>query len=195
MLHLIAPSISQDRIVMQSMVSPNCRVIDAPTHTEYFAHDALFRIADGPCCPYRASKGQIEGEERIAFLDCRNALIWLNEMPDAPGAFRRKRESALSSARRRLFDFEGEPGMTELEVLSSNINGLKQLLWVAWRDLANPLLPPFERREARNQAKQYAVELRRCLQLMEAERGRLRNQSLVEGAGHGFGQPKFRILA
>lgn len=85
--------------------------------------------------------------------------------------------------------------MTELEVLSSNINGLKQLLWVAWRDLADPSLPPFERREARNQAKQYAVELRRYLQLMEAERGRLRNLSLAEGAGRGFGQPKFRILA
>jgi hypothetical protein len=84
--------------------------------------------------------------------------------------------------------------MTELEVLNGNLDGLKQLLKVAWRNLANPSLPPFERREARNQTKQYSFELRRYLQLMEAERGRLRNQSLAESAGRGFGQPKFRIL-
>jgi hypothetical protein len=31
--------------------------------------------------------------------------------------------------------------MTELEVLDGNIDGLKKLLTVAWRDLANPSLP------------------------------------------------------
>ena len=85
--------------------------------------------------------------------------------------------------------------MTELEVLNSNIHGLKQLLRVAWRDLANPSLPPFERQEARNQAKQYSFELRRYLKLIDAERSRLRNQSLVQRAGHSFDRPKFRILA
>lgn len=173
---------------MQPMVSPNCPVIDAQTHTEYLAHDALFGVINGSDRKRRANRFfRLPERAGLAQPDARRARIIL--------AFRRKRESALSSAKRRLVDFEGEPGMTELEVLSSNINGLKQLLWVAWRDLANPSLPPFERGEARHQAKQYAVELRRCLQLMEAERGRLRDQSLVEGAGRGFGQPKFRILA
>ena len=69
--------------------------------------------------------------------------------------------------------------MTELEVLDSNIDGLKKLLKVTWRDLANPSLPPFEHREARNQIKQYSVELRRCLQLKEVESRRARNQFLV----------------
>jgi|NGEPerStandDraft_6_1074524.scaffolds.fasta_scaffold69630_2 hypothetical protein len=82
--------------------------------------------------------------------------------------------------------------MTELEVLDGNIDGLKKLLRLAWRDLANPSLPPFEHREARNQIKQYSVELRRYLQLKEAERSRPRNQFLV---GHGFGKPTLRILA
>jgi hypothetical protein len=72
--------------------------------------------------------------------------------------------------------------MTELEVLDSK---------VAWRDLANSPLPPFEHREARNQIKQYSVELRRYLQLKEAERGRLRNQFSV---GHGFGKSSLRIV-
>ena len=42
--------------------------------------------------------------------------------------------------------------MTELEVLDRNTQGLKELLRVAWRDLANPSLTPFERREARNRS-------------------------------------------
>jgi hypothetical protein len=82
--------------------------------------------------------------------------------------------------------------MTELEVLDSNILGLKKLLTVTWTDLANPSLPPFEHREARNQIKQYSVELRRYLQLKEAERRRPRNQFLV---GHVFGKPTLQILA
>ena len=69
--------------------------------------------------------------------------------------------------------------MTELEVLDGNIIGLKKLLKVAWQDLANPSLPDFEHREARNQIKKYSAELRRYLQLKKAERGRPRNQFLI----------------
>ena len=72
--------------------------------------------------------------------------------------------------------FEGEARMTELEVLDRNTQGLKELLRVAWRDLANPALTPFERREARNQINQYGAELRRHLQLIEAERNRARTE-------------------
>jgi hypothetical protein len=73
--------------------------------------------------------------------------------------------------------------MTELEVLARNIHGLKELLRVAWRDLANPLLTPFDRREARNHVNQYSAELRRYLQLIEAERTRAQKQSLEQSAG------------
>ena len=81
--------------------------------------------------------------------------------------------------------------MTELEVLDSNIDGLKKLLSAAWRDIANPTLPHFERHEARNQIKRCSVELRRYLRLKEAERSRPRNQFLV---GHGFGKAPLRII-
>jgi len=36
------------------------------------------------------------------------------------------------------------------------------------RDLANPILTPFERREARHQIDRYCVELRRHLLLIES---------------------------
>ena len=79
--------------------------------------------------------------------------------------------------------------------LDRTIDGLKKLLRVAWRDLANPLLTPFERREARNQINQYGAELRRHLQLLEAERSRSGTQSLAENTRDGFGNAKFRLLA
>jgi hypothetical protein len=62
--------------------------------------------------------------------------------------------------------------MTELEVLARNIHALKELLRVAWRDLANAHLSSFERREARNQIKEYSAQLRYYFQLFEAERSR-----------------------
>jgi hypothetical protein len=49
---------------------------------------------------------------------------------------------------------------------------LKELLRVAWSNLANPRLTPFEHREARNQVKQYGAELRRYLQPTGAEHSR-----------------------
>jgi len=76
--------------------------------------------------------------------------------------------------------------MTELEVLARSINGLTELLRVARSDLANPILTPFERREARHQVDLYSVELRRHLLLMEAERRRVRSQSLEENGGRNF---------
>jgi hypothetical protein len=84
--------------------------------------------------------------------------------------------------------------MTAPEDPDRNADGLKQLLRVAWSNLANPLLTPFERREARNQIKQYGGELRRYLQLIEAERARSRKHPSAESTSHGFSQPKFRIL-
>lgn len=84
--------------------------------------------------------------------------------------------------------------MTELEVLDLNVHGLKKLLTVAWRELANPSLPPFEDREARNQIKQYSVELRRYLQLIEAERSRSRKLATEASSTH-FEKPELRLLS
>jgi hypothetical protein len=89
---------------------------------------------------------------------------------------------------------KGEPEMTELEILTRNVHGLKELLRVAWRDLANPLLTLFERREARNQINQYSAELRRHLQLIEAERSRSRKQPSPQKS-HRVGEAKLRVLA
>jgi hypothetical protein len=81
--------------------------------------------------------------------------------------------------------------MSELEILVGNIDGLKELLRIAWKDLANPSLTPFERREARNQINQYSVELRRDLELVQAER--IRSRASAE-QGADFAKPSLRVL-
>src|ERR1700681_3500281 len=52
-----------------------------------------------------------------------------------------------------------KPMMTAPDNLERTIEALKNLLSVAWSDLANPLLTTFERREARNQTKLPGAEL------------------------------------
>ncbi len=72
---------------MELVVSRNYPVIDAETLTEYVARDALFRAADGSYFLYMVSKGRPEDEERILFFDSRDALVWLNETPDALASY------------------------------------------------------------------------------------------------------------
>jgi hypothetical protein len=76
--------------------------------------------------------------------------------------------------------------MIELEALTRSINGLTELLRVARRDLANPVLPPLERREAHQQIDLCGFELRRHLLLIEAERSRVRKESSAQDGGRNF---------
>jgi hypothetical protein len=67
--------------------------------------------------------------------------------------------------------------MTDLEILDRNIIELKSWLNAAWRHLAKSSLTKFERGELRNEMKQCNTELRRCLELVRAERAKRRRQS------------------
>jgi hypothetical protein len=84
--------------------------------------------------------------------------------------------------------------MTELDVLDRDISGLKELLRVAWRELASSSLTPHERREARNRITLCSAELRRNIETLEAARGRLRKQSLEQQAGRSAAKPTLRLL-
>ncbi len=76
--------------------------------------------------------------------------------------------------------------MIELEALTRSINGLTELLRVARSDLANPILTPLERRDARHEIDRYCVELRRHLLLIEAQRSRVRSESSEQSGGRNF---------
>jgi hypothetical protein len=88
--------------------------------------------------------------------------------------------------------FESSRGMTELEILDRDIRGLKELLRVAWKELASPALTPHERREARNRIMLCSAELRR--QLEQAEARSAGKKVSQEPASPGLVKPKLRLL-
>ena len=81
----MASSTLKARIVMKLMHSRCHPITDAQTLTGYFTREALFRTDDGSFLLYTASEGRAERQERILFLDCRDALVWLNATSDIRG--------------------------------------------------------------------------------------------------------------
>jgi len=84
--------------------------------------------------------------------------------------------------------------MSEADILSRNVHALKELQRVAWRNLADPALTIFERREIRNEIKQSDAELRSYLEMM-SDRSRFGERPVESGVADGFGKPEFRLLA
>jgi hypothetical protein len=72
-------------------------------------------------------------------------------------------------------------------------DGLKELLRVAWSSLANSQLTSDERREVRNQIKQYSAELRRYLELKGTAHGRAREQPWSKAKAMGSGGQSFEF--
>ena len=72
---------------MRLLVSRNYPAINADTLTEHSAREALFRADDGSFILYMTSEGSVDLEEHLLILDCRDALIWLNEPKNAPGSY------------------------------------------------------------------------------------------------------------
>jgi hypothetical protein len=93
-----------------------------------------------------------------------------------------------------LFEHGGVIRMSEADILSRNVHALKELQRVAWRNLADPALTIFERREIRNEIKQSDAELRSYLEMM-SDRSRFGERPVESGVADGFGKPEFRLLA
>ena len=72
---------------MQLVVSRSYPAIDAETLIEYSAREVLFRTEGGSFLLYMAPCGGRDCEEHLLVLDCRDALIWLNEPTHAPGSY------------------------------------------------------------------------------------------------------------
>ena len=82
--------------------------------------------------------------------------------------------------------------MTELETLDRDIRGLKDLIRVAWTELASPFLTPHERREARNRVTIHSAELRRYL--LDAEQREFRKPAEAAPRGLARDKPQLRLL-
>jgi hypothetical protein len=86
-----------------------------------------------------------------------------------------------------------EPDVLSRNVLSRNMDALKELQRVGWRQLADPALTIFERREIRNEIKQSEAELRSCLEVM-SDRCWSRERPAQDDATAGFCKVEFRLL-
>jgi hypothetical protein len=80
--------------------------------------------------------------------------------------------------------------MTEPELLDQNIRALQEWLDAAWKQLGDPSLTAFSRRELRNQMKQCSADLRNHLRAA-AERRR----EPPSRPSKTFAKPELRILA
>jgi hypothetical protein len=80
--------------------------------------------------------------------------------------------------------------MNQPEILDSDIHAMQQWLRAAWRQLADPSLTTFSRRELRNQMKQCSADLRARLQ-MAAEQ---QSEPLQQPAPT-YSQPPPRVLS
>ena len=79
--------------------------------------------------------------------------------------------------------------MKQPEIYDRDIRALQEWLRGAWRQLGDPTLTTFARRELRNQMKQCSDDLKACLQRMEAQ------PQPVRDSDRSFAKPELRILA
>ena len=80
--------------------------------------------------------------------------------------------------------------MNQPELSESDIRALQERLRAAWKQLGDPSLTAFTRRELRNQMKQCTADLRSYLQLVAT-----RPSETVKEAPRTFSKPELRILA
>ncbi len=73
---------------MQMISSRSLAFLDAQSLAPDQAQEALFRVGDGRFVLYlRDGEHSSMTEERVIFLDLREALIWLNEPAQEQGSF------------------------------------------------------------------------------------------------------------
>ena len=80
--------------------------------------------------------------------------------------------------------------MNQPAIFDTDIRALQEWLRTAWRQLGDPSLTAFTRRELRNQMKQCSADLRSHLQLVAT-----RESQPARDQARTFSKPELRILA
>ena len=73
------------RFAMELLISRTYPFIDAQSLVEHQARDSLFRMADGKFLLHLSSSGGPPNDERLIWIDCRAALLWINAAPEEFG--------------------------------------------------------------------------------------------------------------
>ena len=80
--------------------------------------------------------------------------------------------------------------MNQPEILDSDVRAMQQWLRAAWKQLADPSMTTFSRRELRNQMKQCSADLRERLQMLAEQQGEQLQQPVPP-----YSRPELRILS
>jgi hypothetical protein len=70
---------------VELLVSRTYPFIDSQSLVENQARDSLFRMADGTFLLHLSSSDRLVEEDRLVWIDCRAALIWINAAPEELG--------------------------------------------------------------------------------------------------------------
>ena len=84
-----------------------------------------------------------------------------------------------------------QPEIFDRDIRDRDIRALQEWLRSAWRQLGDPTLTAFTRRELRNQMKQCSADLKAHLERVEA----LQQPPPARDFNRPFGRPDLRILA
>jgi hypothetical protein len=71
---------------MDLLISRTYPFIDSQSLVEYQARDSLFRIPDGTFLLHLSSSDRPVEDDRLVWIDCRTALIWINAAPEDQGS-------------------------------------------------------------------------------------------------------------
>jgi hypothetical protein len=70
---------------MDLLVSRTYPFIDSQSLVEYQARDTLFRTPGGAFLLHLSSSHRAADDDRLIWIDCRAALIWINAVPEELG--------------------------------------------------------------------------------------------------------------
>jgi hypothetical protein len=71
---------------MELLISRTYPFIDRDSLAERQACDSLFRVAGGTFLLHLSSSDRPVEDDRLVWIDCRSALLWINAAPDQFGA-------------------------------------------------------------------------------------------------------------
>jgi hypothetical protein len=70
---------------MKLVISRTYPFIDAQSLVERQARDSLFRMGDGTFLLHLSSRDGLVEDDRLVWIDCRTALIWINAAAEELG--------------------------------------------------------------------------------------------------------------
>ena len=70
---------------MNPLVSRTYPFIDSRSRVERRARDTLFRMPDGAFLLHLSSSDRPADDDRLIWIDCRTALVWINAAPEEFG--------------------------------------------------------------------------------------------------------------